>query len=925
MPISLQSPVVRYPIAVAAVALAVVVRLLLDPVLDDGFPFATLFFAVLAVAWYGGFGPAVVATLVGLPLAARFLLPPRDGFAVTGFDNRAGLLLYLLVGTGIAVLGGVMHRGRERALAAATAARGADAARRYLAAIVEGSEDAIVGKDLDGTITSWNAAAERLYGYPAAEVVGKPFTVLVPQDRAAEMEAMAGRLRRGARVDHFETVRRRKDGTLVPVSVSYSPIRDPDGRLIGTAAITRDVTDQRHAVAALKASEARFAALIHNAPAIVFLKDSAGLYLMVNRRCAENVGLTIEQNLGKTDHELFPPAMADAFRRDDEDVLRTGRVRTYEESFEVRGRRYTYLTSKFPLPGDSGRPIGVCGIATDITDHERDAITSRILADASAVLAALTDEESTLQKLATLAVPHFADWCVVDMASPDGPIRRVAWAHVDPEKVKLAREISERWPPDPAAPHGVPEILRTGRSQLVPQITDEILIESIRDPELLAVVRDLGLRSYIGVPLTVRGKPIGAITFVAAESGRTYDAKDLAAAEDLARRAAVAIENAQLYQAVREADRRKEEFLATLAHELRNPLAPIRNSLYLLNATGGGNPTLERALGMMGRQTDHLTRLVDDLLDVSRVMRGKIDLRPERVDVRAVASRAVETAQPLMDARRHRLTVTIPEQPVWIRGDPDRLAQVVGNLLTNAARYTDPGGEIRLSVEKTDGRSVLRVRDTGIGIGADMLPKVFDLFFQADTSAGGTQGGLGIGLTLVKRLVELHGGTIEVRSPGPGQGTEFVVRLPVLAAGDWPSPTADVGTGVGNRQPPASTPRRVLVVDDHADAADSLAWLLRMDGHDVRVARNGPAAVESAQADPPDVVLLDLGMPGMDGFEVARRLRQGPAARTVIAALTGWGQEEDRRRTREAGFDHHLVKPADPNDLRELLAHVRAE
>jgi PAS domain S-box-containing protein len=915
------SPVARYAVAAAVIALAVVARLLLDPLLGNRFPFATLFFAVLAVAWYGGFGPALFATVVGAFLSARLLLPPRDSFVVAGFDNQAGLLLYLLVGTGIAVLGGFMHRSRERALAAAESARGADAARRYLAAIVEGSEDAIVGKTLDGTITSWNAAAEQLYGYSAAEVIGKPFTILVPPDRAAEVDEMAGRLRLGDRIDHFETVRRRKDGTLVFVSVSYSPIRDPDGHLIGTAAITRDVTEQKHALAALKASEARFAAVIHNAPAIVFLKDADGVYLMVNRRCAENVGLTIEQNLGKTDHDLFPREVADAFRRDDEEVLRTGRVRTFEESFAVRGRRYTYLTSKFPLPGESGRPIGVCGIATDITDHKRDAISIQFLADASAVLAALTDEASTLQKVATLAVPHFADWCAVDLANPDGSIGRVAVAHVDPEKVKLAHEINERWPPDPSAPHGVPEILRTGRSQLVPEITDEMLARSIPDAELLRIMRDLGLRSYIGVPLTVRDQTLGAITFVAAESGRMYDQKDLAAAEDLARRAAVAIENAQLYQAVREADKRKEEFLATLAHELRNPLAPIRNSLYLLKASGAAGPTLDRALAMMGRQTDHLTRLVDDLLDVSRVMRGKIELRPERVDVGAVAGRAVETAQPLLDARRHRLTVTVPDQPVWVRADPVRLAQVVSNLLTNAAKYTGPDGEIGLAVEESDGQAVVRVRDTGIGIAPDVLPKVFDLFFQADTSASGTQGGLGIGLTLVKSLVELHGGTVEAHSPGPGQGSEFVVRLPILQEPDTESRNGDRAP-VRTPDPGAGRSKRVLVVDDHADAADSLAMLLRMEGHDVRIARNGPAAVESAQADPPDVVLLDLGMPGMDGFEVARRLRQGPAARTFIAALTGWGQEEDRRRTREAGFDHHLVKPADPNDLRELLARV---
>src|SRR5262249_54350980 len=322
---------------------------------------------------------------------------------------------------------------------------------------------------------------------------------------------------------------------------------------------------------------------------------------------------------------------------------------------------------------------------------------------------------------------------------------------------------------------------------------------------------------------------------------------------------------------IREQDRRKDEFLATLAHELRNPLAPVRNALHLFRTPGVNPTTLDRARDMMERQVLHLVRLVDDLLDVSRVMRGKIELRKELVDLGSAVGRAVETAEPLLTERGHQLSIHLPPGPVYLEADPVRLAQVFANLLTNAAKYTEPGGRIRVAAEVTGRRGepaphvVVRVCDTGVGIAPDMLPRVFDLFVQVDNAAARSQGGLGIGLTLVKSLVELHGGTVAVQSDGAGTGSEFVVRLPVVPiAGQTPG-------GDPRRSRPVCPSRRVLVVDDHADAADSLAMLLRMEGHEVRVARNGQAAVREVRADRPEVILLDLGMPGMDGFEVARQ------------------------------------------------------
>ncbi len=368
--------------------------------------------------------------------------------------------------------------------------------------------------------------------------------------------------------------------------------------------------------------------------------------------------------------------------------------------------------------------------------------------------------------------------------------------------------------------------------------------------------------------------------------------------------------------------RKKDHFLAVLAHELRNPLAPIRNALQVMRL-GSHDPILvEQMRAMAERQVGHLTRLVDDLLDLSRINRGLIRLLKEPVDMAQLVQQAVEPVQPLVRERGLNLAVSLPSEPVHVEADPTRLQQIVGNLLTNAVKYTDPGGQIWLTVSQEDGEMVLRVRDTGIGIAPDMLPKIFNLFVQAERRLNRSQGGLGIGLTLVRTLVEMHGGSITAHSGGMGQGSEFVVRLTALTAAQEEKL---------KRQPlqvqqsaPASAPRRILVVDDNVNAAESLAVLLRLDGHEVRVATDGTAALTAAQEDPPEMVVLDLGMPGMDGFEVARRLRaQRELKDGLLVALTGWSQEEDRRRCFEAGFDGHMPKPVELDSLRQFLAHPK--
>jgi PAS domain S-box-containing protein len=374
--------------------------------------------------------------------------------------------------------------------------------------------------------------------------------------------------------------------------------------------------------------------------------------------------------------------------------------------------------------------------------------------------------------------------------------------------------------------------------------------------------------------------------------------------------------NKEAEDALKEADRRKNEFLATLAHELRNPLAPIRNSMHILQMTAGNNKTINNVCSMLERQVEQLVRLVDDLLEVSRITRGKIELRKEEVDLAMVVRSAVETSLPIIDTANHRLNVSLPELPLTVWGDPVRLSQVLANLLNNAAKYTNEGGEIGLRVTVEGEQAMISVRDNGIGIPESMLANVFEMFMQVDRTTKRAQGGLGIGLTLVKSLVELHGGTVGVHSDPTEPGSEFIVRLPIFRNHQLETSVPQALKTVGSLEG-----RRVLVVDDNIDAAKSLRMLLKMQGAQSEMVHNGFDALEAIKRLQPNVVLLDIGMPGMDGYEVARRVRaSGEFNELKLVALTGWGQEEDRQKTREAGFDHHLVKPADIAKLKELLA-----
>ena len=373
-------------------------------------------------------------------------------------------------------------------------------------------------------------------------------------------------------------------------------------------------------------------------------------------------------------------------------------------------------------------------------------------------------------------------------------------------------------------------------------------------------------------------------------------------------------------EALREADRRKNEFLATLAHELRNPLAPIRTAIELLRRADNDAAVMEQGRSIIERQVGQMVRLIDDLLDISRITGGKLQLRKERVELAAVVRSAIETSRSLIESQAHELTVTLPAEPTHLDADPTRLAQVFSNLLNNAAKYTDRGGHIWLTAERQDGEAIVSVRDTGIGIAAEHLPRLFEMFSQVAPALERSQGGLGIGLSLVRGLIELHGGNVQARSGGPGKGSEFVVHLPVTKE-PVPIPREPAEGGVPSR---SRAKCRILIVDDNRDAADSLPLMLRLAGNDISTAYDGLEAVQAAATFRPDVVLLDIGMPKMNGYEVARHIRQEPWGKNmVLVAMTGWGQEEDKRRAIEAGFNHHLVKPVKAQALQKVLANLK--
>jgi signal transduction histidine kinase/DNA-binding response OmpR family regulator len=589
------------------------------------------------------------------------------------------------------------------------------------------------------------------------------------------------------------------------------------------------------------------------------------------------------------------------------------------------------------------------------------------LAEASSALASSLDYHATLRRLLELVLPTLGDWSAITQVDEHGCSGQTNLAWVDDGGLSIESAVDPQRLPAPVA-EALQRVVAEGKSEYLPDIaalgggeaeaadgvtgrradgvtasmcqqeeprtrysasdnaisprhpvTPSPRQDDTPSPPPSATAPDFNLTSALILPLQVRGRMLAVLTLALGRSDRHYQPADLALARDLAHRAAIALDNARLYHDIQESDRRKNEFLAMLAHELRNPLAPIRSAVQIMRLTGPDLPDLRWAREVIDRQVQHMVRLVDDLLDVSRITRGKIKLQLETVDIATVVASAVETCRPLIDTRKHELAVSLPRESLWVEGDAARLSQVLGNLLNNAAKFTEEGGQVSLTVDRDGADVVVRVKDTGIGIPPEMLSYIFDLFTQVERSLDRSQGGLGIGLTLVRRLVELHQGSVHVTSAGPNQGSEFVVRLPLMSQARAPGPSIN-----GAHKTPAACARcRILLVDDNIDGANSLAKLLEMSGHEVHVVYDGVAGIQAAKTLLPDIVLLDIGLPGMDGYEVARQLREEPALKDVpLVAVSGYAREEDRLRSQQAGFNHHLVKPLDPRALPALFASL---
>jgi signal transduction histidine kinase len=481
---------------------------------------------------------------------------------------------------------------------------------------------------------------------------------------------------------------------------------------------------------------------------------------------------------------------------------------------------------------------------------------------------------------------------------------------------------------DQRLPGGVSGLELYQRMRAANQDVPAILVTGLREDELLLQALRAGVRDFVLKTPEYLDYLLPAVERVLKQvrTERQLVESRALARDALRRQHELEVEITQRKRAeerLREADRRKDEFLAMLAHELRNPLAPIRNSLHILQLRMPGDESLCRPLQVIDRQSRQLAGLVDDLLDVSRITQGQINLRMQTLKLADVVDQAVETSRPLLEARRHRFEIQLPKEAIYVNVDSTRLAQVILNLLNNAAKYTDEGGSIRLTVERSGDEVVLRVRDNGMGIAPEMLPRIFELFSQGERTLDRSQGGLGIGLTLVRRLVELQGGTVQAFSEGLGRGSEFAVRLPAVQKSD----ELQARNGAAQNpfdalRAPIETRWRILVVDDNRDSADSLSVLLQMLGHEVRTAYDGESGLSTAKQFSPDIVLLDIGLPRLSGLEAARRMREDLGLRdTLLIAMTGYGQEDDKRRSLEAGFNTHLVKPVDLGELRALLEH----
>jgi PAS domain S-box-containing protein len=852
---------------------------------------------------------------------------------------------------------------RERAQLLTQLARELERAR-HLAAIVESSDDIIVATDLSGTIQSWNRTAEQTFGISSADAVGQNVDLVIPSDRRDEEQSLRARLAQGESVVHFATERRRADGSLVPVSLTLSPIFDARGVLVGASRIARDISTQVQAQAAVAELQGRLLALLAASRSVfesptmedvgkaiiatahdLIAADGCALW-----RVNPSTGVwRIQASAGVSEHfvQTTVPA-ASPVRLEDvvavSDVTTSSLLSTRQAAYVAEGigailsipltaadhtvgtvvfyfrARHAFADTELHAARAFGNLATAALTTADLYDAQRRSGRDfQFLAEAGVALAESLDPNVTLSKVAQLAVPYFADWCAVDLIEPGGDIRRVAVAHIDPEKVALAQRFHRDFPESPSSPTSVVQVVRTGRPVLIDHLSDDLIVRAARNEAHLAAVRALGVRSFMVVPIRVRGQSLGAMLFARTEAGRDYTSPDVRLAEAVASRVGLMLDNSRAYAEATQANRLKDEFLATLSHELRTPLNAVLGYSRMMNGGAVDPSRLARGLSIIERNATALNRLVEDILDVSRIMSGKVLLNRRAVAIPAIVDQVLAGMRAAADAKGITVSVTADRGLSPVSGDPDRLQQVFWNVLSNAIKFTPAGGQVRVRLAHVDRSLEVTVSDTGRGISAEFLPHVFDRFRQQDAGFTREHGGLGLGLAIAKDLVELHGGSIHAASDGENLGATFRVVLPAQVTEHAAAPQARL-EGRLHRV-------NVLAVDDEPDAVALVRDILEAAGATVVTARSAHEGLQVLDALGADVIVSDIGMPDVSGVDFIRQVRQSTRFSAVPAvALTGYADPQLRADALRAGFHAHLVKPADAavlvDVLRELTAHL---
>lgn len=777
--------------------------------------------------------------------------------------------------------------------------------------IFEGSPDCVKLLDREGRLLSMNRNGQCTMEIEDFSAVrGLHWAALWPEESRPAIHQALDAAREGS-TGHFSAFCPTAKGTPKWWDVKVTAVAGSEHSPARLLSVSRDVTSLHAAADALRASEERFRLLIAATSAIVWTATSAGRFEGEQASWNAYTGQSAAQSEGS--------GWLDAVHPEDRAGTIAAWLRAvaaaapFEAEYRLRRRDGHYrdvIARAVPVIDPAGGIREWAGVHADITERKQVEQRLRLLDEMNQATRGASDPRVIMEEVPRLLGEHLR-------------ATRCAYADVEPDNDQFT--IRHDWnAPGAASSVGSYSLdlfgpraaldMRKGRTLVIGDVDRELAPAEGGD-----MFNAIGVKAIICCPLVKEGRLV-AMMAVHQDAPRDWTAANVTLLEEVVERSWAHIERSRAMETLRTEDRRKSEFLAVLAHELRNPLAPLRNGLQVMRVAADKPATVSRVRDMMERQLGHLVHLVDDLLDIARITRGKMDLQKERVELRSVVTSAVETSLPAIEARRHDLTLHVPEQSLALTIDPTRISQVISNLLTNAAKYTPVGGRIDVAAYGDGGDVVLSVSDNGIGIAADAIGTIFDMFTQIGNHVERTQGGLGIGLSLARRLVEMHGGTISAESAGVGQGTTFTVRLPGAGSSGLPACVdaavdADQHAGKDGRQ------FRVLVVDDNADAAETMSDYLEMSGYASRVVYNGYQALEAVRKFRPEVVFLDIGMPGMNGYEVAGEIRRMPElAGITLVALTGWGAGTDRVRAHEAGFDHHLTKPASFNAVHALLA-----